>query len=104
MNNYERIFFTGHDTGKFPNGRIELKITFSDNKVRPYSEISNNRYIWTPKWSDLHLIINLAYEVERLNKGNHFKPFIDVADNILSHYKNYIENHTPDYDEWGFNK
>ena len=97
-----RIFFAGHHTGKFKNGRTELQIKFTEKQIRPYSEGYISGYTWTPKWEDLQLIFILSYEIERLNKGKSFKPLVEVAENVLTHYKEYIENPKPGHDEWGF--
>lgn len=96
-----RIFFAGHDTGKFPDGRIELQIDFADKQVKPYAG-DKTKYTWTPKWDDLQLIFLLSYSVERLNRGNHFKPLVQVAEEVYTHYKQYIENTKHGHDRWGF--
>lgn len=99
-----QIFFAGHHTGKFKNGNIELQIKFTDKNVRPYSEGYLAGHTWTPKWDDLQLIFLLSYSVERLNQGKNFKPLVEVAENVLTHYKEFIENPKPGYDNWGFKK
>jgi len=96
-----RIFFAGHETGKFPDGRIELQIKFADKRVKPYAG-NKSEYTWTPKWDDLQLIFILAYTVERLNQGNNFKPLVEVAKDVYTHYKEYVENPQPGHDRWGF--
>ena len=96
-----RIFFAGHETGKFPDGRTELKIGFAGKRVQPYAG-DRTEYVWTPKWDDLQLIFLLSYTVERLNRGNHFKPLVQVAQEVLQHYKEYLENPKPGHDRWGF--
>jgi hypothetical protein len=97
-----RIFFAGHHTGTFKNGDIELQIKFTDRKIRPYSEGYMGGYTWTPKWDDLQLIFLLSYSVERLNHGNDFKPLVEVAEEVYTHYKEYIENPKSCHDRWRF--
>ena len=97
-----RIFFAEHQTGKFPDGRMELQIKFTDKLGRPYRGEYGSEYIWTPKWDDLQLIFLLSYTVERLNRGQHFKPLVEVAEEVYTHYKEYIENPKLGYDKWGF--
>ena len=97
-----RIFFAGHHTGKFRYGRTELQIKFSDKRVRPYRQEHVGEYTWTPKWEDLQLIFLLSYTVERLNRGQDFKRLVEVAEEVYTHYKEYIENPKPDHDKWGF--
>lgn len=96
-----RIFFTGHEAGKFPDGRMELQIRFSDKRVKPYTSDAG-KYTWTPAWDDLQLIFLLSYTVERLNRGDHFESLVQVAEEVYTHYKEYIENPKPGYDKWGF--
>lgn len=100
-----RIFFAGHDTGKFSDGRTELQIKFArkfaGEKVKPYAG-NTGKYTWSPCWDDLQLIFLLAYTVERLNRGNDFKPLVQVAEEVYTHYKEYIENPKPGHDRWGF--
>lgn len=62
-----RIFFAEHHTGKFPDGRTALQVKFTDKQCEPYKGNYGNKYIWTPKWSDLELIFLLSYHVERLS-------------------------------------
>ena len=97
-----RIFFAGHHTDKFKNGDMELQIRFTDRKIRPYSEGYMGGYTWTPKWEDLQLIFLLSYSTERLNRGKFFKPLVEVAEEVYTHYKEYIENPKPGHDKWGF--
>ncbi len=97
----KRIFFAEHGADKFPDGRIELQIKFTDKRIKPYAGCTSE-YIWTPKWDDLQLIFILAYTVERLNQGNHFKPLVGIAKEVYIHYKEYIENPKPGYNDWGF--
>ena len=89
-----RIFFEDYKTGKFPDGRIELQVRFGDK--------AGKEYIWTPIWNDLHYIFLLSYTIERLNRGKHFKPLVQVAEEVYTHYKEYIENPKPGHDKWGF--
>jgi hypothetical protein len=96
------IFFAGHHTGTFKNGNMALHIEFTTKKIKPYSEEYMSRYAWTPCWDDLQLIFLLSYSVERLNRGTAFKPLVDVAEEVYTHYKEYIENPKPGYDNWGF--
>ncbi|MCX6009825.1 MAG: hypothetical protein NTW48_07340 [Chloroflexi bacterium] len=96
-----QIFFAGHETGKFPDGRTELQIKFADKRVKPYAG-NTSEYTWTPKWDDLQLIFILAYTVERLNRGDDFKPLVEVAKEVYTHHKEYIENPKPGHDRWGF--
>lgn len=96
-----QIFFAEHETGKFRDGRIELQIKFTGKRVKPYAGYTSE-YTWTPKWDDLQLIFLLSYTVERLNRGNHFKPLVQVAEEVYTHYKEYIENPKPGHDRWGF--
>ena len=96
-----RIFFAGHETGKFPDCRTELQISFAGKKVKPYSG-HVVEYTWSPCWDDLQLIFLLAYAVERINRGNDFKPLVQVAEEVYTHYKEYIENPKPGHDRWGF--
>lgn len=97
-----RIFFAGHQTGKFPDGRMELRIEFADQPVKPYEGKYSSKYTWTPKWEDLKHILLLSYTVERLNRGQCFKPLVEVAEEVYTHYKEYIENPKPGHDKWGF--
>jgi len=97
-----RIFFAEHRAGKFPNGRNELRIVFTNHNVRPYSGNYGDEYTWTPKWKDLQLIFLLAYTVERVNKGQCFEPLVKVAEEVYTHYKEFIENPKPNHDKWGF--
>jgi hypothetical protein len=97
-----QIFFAGHEAGKFPDSRAELQIKFSGKRVKPYTEAHTGEYTWTPKWEDLQLIFLLSYTVERLNRGKHFKPLVQVAEEVYTHYKEYIENPKPGHDKWGF--
>jgi len=97
----QRIFFAEHGTGRFRGGRTELQIKFAGKRVKPYAE-NTSEYTWTPKWKDLQLIFILAYTVERLNRGNDFKPLVEVAKDVYTHYKEYIENPQPGHDRWGF--
>lgn len=89
-----RIFFEDYKTGKFSDGRIELQVRFCDK--------ADKEYIWTPKWDDLQYIFLLSYTVERLNRGKHFKPLVQVAEEVYTHYREYIENPKPGHDKWGF--
>ncbi len=89
-----RVFFKDYDIGKFPDGRMELKVRFEDKQ--------KTEYVWTPKWDDLQYIFLLAYTVERLNHGAHFKPLVEVAKEVYTHHKEYIENPKQGYDKWGF--
>ncbi len=98
----KRIFFAGHDTGKFcRSGGTELQIKFADTKVKPYAGDAGE-YTWSPCWDDLQLIFLLAYNVERMNRGNDFKPLVQVAEEVYTHYKEYIQNPKLGHDRWGF--
>lgn len=96
-----RIFFAGHGVGKFRDGSRELQIKFADKRVEQYAG-NTSEYTWTPKWKELQLIFILAYTVERLNRGSHFEPLVKVAEDVYTHYKEYIENPKPGHDKWGF--
>lgn len=89
-----RIFFDGYEADKFRNGRMAFRVRFKDK--------GDNKYIWTPKWDDLNYVFLLAYTVERLNRGSHFKPLVEVAEEVFTHYKDYIENPRSGYDRWGW--
>lgn len=89
-----RVFFDNYEAGKFQDGRMAFAVRFKDK--------ADNKYIWTPKWDDLNYIFLLAYTVERLNRGRHFKPLVEVAEEVFTHYKEYIENPKPGFDRWGW--
>jgi len=89
-----RIFFDDYEMDKFWDGRLAFKVRFKNRK--------DDKYVWTPKWDDLNYIFLLAYTVERLNKGKHFKPLVEVAEEVFTHYKEYIENPRPGHDKWGW--
>lgn len=88
------IFFDDYKMDSFSDGRRAFKVRFKDK--------TGHEYVWTPKWKDLNYIFLLAYTVERLNKGGHFKPLFEVAEEVYTHYKEYIENPKPGYDRWGW--
>ena len=89
-----QVFFEDYETSKFKDGREALSVRFTDKR--------KNRYVWTPKWDDLNYIFLLAYTIERLNKGGCFKPLVAVAEEVFTHYREYIENPKPGYDRWGW--
>jgi len=97
-----RIFFAEHRAGKFPDGRTEFQVTFTNQKGRLYRGNYGTEYTWTPKWEDLQLIFLLAYTVERLNQGQCFKPLVKVAEEVYTHYKEFIEKPKPSHNKWGF--
>lgn len=97
-----QIFFAEHRAGKFPGGRTELQVIFTNKKGIPYRGNYGSEYTWTPKWEDLQLIFLLAYTVERLNRGKCFEPLVKVAEEVYTHYKEFIENPKPSHDKWGF--
>jgi hypothetical protein len=88
------IFFEDYEMDYFPDRRNALKVRFKDK--------AGQKYMWTPKWADLNYVFLLAYTVERLNKGGHFKPLVEVAEEVFTHYKEFIENPKPGYDRWGW--
>ena len=97
-----QIFFAEHRSGKFPDGRLEFQIVFTEQKGRPYKGKYGSEYTWIPRWQDLQLIFLLAYTVERLNRGQHFRPLVKVAEEVYTHYREFIENPKPGHDKWGF--
>jgi hypothetical protein len=97
-----QIFFAEHRAGRFPDRRTELQIIFTNKKGRPYRGNYGSEYTWTPQWEDLQLIFLLAYHVERLNRGQCFKPLVEVAEEVYIHYKEFLENPKPGHDKWGF--
>lgn len=85
-----QIFFAEHQAGMFQDGsgRTELQIILTDKKrSEPYSGKYGREYIWTPEWEDLQIIFLLAYTVERLNRGQCFKPLVKVAEEVYTHYR-----------------
>jgi len=98
-----QIFFAEHRAGKFPDGRTKLQVVFTDKKgSKPCSGRYRSECTWTPKWEDLQLIFLLAYTVERLNRGQCFKPLVKVAEEVYTHYKQFIETQKLGHDKWGF--
>lgn len=89
------IFFNDYKAGKFDDGRMKLEVRFKDRG-------KHKDYVWVPKWKDLNYIFLLAYTIERLNKGRHFKPLVEVEEEVFMHYKEYIEAQKPGHYRWGW--
>ena len=89
------VLFDDYKADRFDDGRMKLEVRFKGRR-------GDKDYVWVPKWKDLTYIFLLAYTVERLNKGRHFKPLVEVAEDVLKHYKEYIETQKPGHDRWGW--